>query len=81
MEGSLSIMRKVSVGVLAQFDAEGRLLPVSVTWENGRVYSIDRVLGMRVSRANSENRRYDVVIRAKPAYLYRSGDRWYMEAD
>ena len=74
-------MRKVPVGVLAQFDAEGRLLPVSVTWENGRVYGIDQVLGMRVSRVNRDNRRYDVVIHTQPAYLYRTGDRWYMEAE
>ncbi|MBQ8953917.1 MAG: hypothetical protein IJ048_07345 [Clostridia bacterium] len=74
-------MRKVPVGVLAQFDAEGRLLPVSITWENGRVYHIDRVLGMRVSRMNRDNHRYDVVIHTQPAYLYRAGDRWYMEAE
>ena len=74
-------MRKVPVGVLAQFDADGRLLPVSVTWENGRVYNIDRVLDMRISRANHANRRYDVVIHTQQAYLYRTGDRWYMEAE
>ena len=74
-------MRKVPVGVLAQFDAEGRLLPVSVTWENGRIYRIDHVLGMRVSRMNRDNRRYDVVIRAQQTCLYRTGDQWYMEAE
>lgn len=74
-------MRKVPVGVLAQFDAEGRLLPVSITWENGRVYRIDRILGMRVSRMNRGNHRYDVVIRAQQTCLYRTGDMWYMEAE
>ena len=74
-------MRKVPVGVLAQFDAEGRLLPVSVTWENGRVYNIDRVLDMRVSRTNRGNRRYGVVIHAQQTFLYRTGDMWYMEAE
>ena len=73
-------MRKVPVGVLAQFDASGRLLPVSITWENGRVYQIDRVLGARVSRVNPENKRYDVVIHAQQTFLYRTGDQWYMEA-
>lgn len=73
-------MRKVPVGVLAQFDATGILMPLSVKWQNGRVYTIDRVLDMRVSRVNSDNRRYNVVIHAQEAYLYRSGDRWFMEA-
>ncbi len=74
-------MRKVPVGVLAQFDAAGRLLPVSVTWENGHIYSVDRLLGVRVSRANRDSRRYDVVIHAQPTSLYRTGDMWYMEAE
>ena len=74
-------MRKVPVGVLAQFDAQGRLLPVSVTWENGRIYNIERVLGMRVSRMNRMNHRYDVVIHAQQTCLYRAGDTWYMEAE
>ena len=74
-------MRKVPVGVLAQFDAQGRLLPVSVTWENGRVYNIERVLGMRISRVNRTNHCYDVVIHAQETCLYRAGDMWYMEAE
>ena len=73
-------MRKVPVGVLAQFDAGGRLLPVSVTWENGRVYGIEKVLGMRVSRADRKDRRYDVIIHAQQTCLYRSGDQWYMQS-
>ena len=74
-------MRKVPVGVLAQFDATGRLLPVSITWENGRVYNIDRLLAARVSRLNRENRRYDIVIHAQETHLYRTGDQWYMMAE
>ena len=74
-------MRKVPVGVLAQFDAEGRLLPLSITWENGRVYSIDRVLEVRVSRANRSDRRYDLIILDRQARLYRTGDSWYMDAE
>ena len=73
-------MRKVPVSVLAQFDAAGALMPLSITWENGRIYAIDRVLDRRVSRISRENSRYNVVIHAQPTYLYRTGDRWYMEA-
>ena len=38
---------KVYVGVDARFDTEGRIMPLSITWEDGRVYGIDRVLDMR----------------------------------
>ena len=34
---------KVYVGVDARFDTEGRIMPLSITWEDGRVYGIDRV--------------------------------------
>ena len=34
---------KVYVGVDARFDTEGRIMPLAITWEDGRVYGIDRV--------------------------------------
>lgn len=34
---------KAYVEVLARFTTDGRLLPVSLTWESGKSYAIDRV--------------------------------------
>ena len=39
--------RKVTVRVLAEFNEQGQLLPRSITWEDGRQYSIDRILDVR----------------------------------
>ena len=42
---------KAYVEVLARFTTDGQLLPVSLTWEGGRVYEIDRI--RRVQRLAS----------------------------
>ena len=38
------MVRKVYVEVTAKFDTEGNITPLSVTWEDGTVYEIDRIL-------------------------------------
>ena len=45
--------RKVFVEVTAKFDTEGRIIPLSLLWEDGTVYEINRVLDVR--RAASRN--------------------------
>lgn len=40
-------MRKVYVDVYAEFSSDGRLLPLSFTWDDGRNYKIDRILDIR----------------------------------
>ncbi len=39
--------RKVFVEVTAKFDTEGRIIPLSLLWEDGTVYEINRVLDVR----------------------------------
>ena len=41
------IMRKVLVRVLAEHDTNGHCKPISITWEDGRIYEIDRILDVR----------------------------------
>ena len=41
------MVRKVYVEVTAKFDTEGNITPLSVTWEDGTVYEIDRILDKR----------------------------------
>ena len=42
---------KVYVGVKATFDADGRMIPTSVIWEDGREYIIDKVTDIRQAAA------------------------------
>ena len=73
-------MRKVSVGVLIQFDTAGGVHPISVTWEDGRIFPIETVLDMRPARTSPNRFRYTVRIHGQDTYLYRDGDRWHMES-
>lgn len=55
---------KVYVPVTAYFDADGRLIPTSLTWEDGTVYVIDRVIDIRQAaalKAGGQGDRYTVV--------------------
>lgn len=73
-------MRRVYVGVLTQFDSAGNIHPLSVTWEDGRVYPVESVLELRVARTGVGRFRYTVRIHGQDTYLYRSGDKWFMES-
>lgn len=73
-------MRKVPVGVLTQFGATGDPHPLSITWEDGRVYPIECVMDLRPARTSPVRFRYTVRISGQNTYLYRNGDRWYMES-
>ncbi len=73
-------MRKVPVGVLTQFGADGGAHPLSVTWEDGRVYPIETVMELRPARTSPTRFRYTVRIHGQDTYLYRNGDHWFMES-
>jgi len=74
--------RKVYVKVNADFSPEGELLPRKITWEDGRVYEIMRIV--RRVRAASEKVggggiRYTVVVDGRESYLFREDDKWFVE--
>lgn len=41
------MVRKVYVEVTAKFDTEGNITPLAVTWEDGTVYEIDKIVDKR----------------------------------
>ena len=82
---------KVYVAVTAKFNADGILLPTSITWEDGKRYLIDKVTGIRQAaamKAGGQGDRYTVWINGRQSYLFfeRSTDltgnnigRWFVE--
>lgn len=74
--------RKVYVAVQAAFDADGRVIPLSIEWEDGRRYQIDRVLDIRRAaslKAGGSGIRYAVRIGNRQSYIWREDDRWFVE--
>ena len=64
---------KVYVGVSASFEADGRMFPKALTWEDGTVYEVDRVLDIcqaAAMKAGGQGDRYTVSIRGQNSYLY-----------
>lgn len=64
---------KVYVKVVAAFANDGTLVPLSLTWEDGREYTIDRVLDVRPAaalKAGGQGDRYTVRIQGKESFLF-----------
>ena len=64
---------KVYVPVVVAFDAEGRMFPHAIVWEDGRRYEIERVSDIRPApalRAGGQGDRYTVWIHGQQSYLF-----------
>ena len=77
---------KVYVEVLADFDTEGNIRPVSFVWEDGNTYEIDRILDKRPAasqKAGGAGIRYYVRVRSKSTYMFMEEShgvtKWFME--
>ena len=80
MENSASL--KAYVGVNARFEPDGRLFPLSITWEDGKKYRIDRVLDVRRAaslKGGGTGMRYTVRIGHFVTHLYIEDGRWFVE--
>ena len=74
--------QKVYVKVNADFSEEGELRPKTITWVDGRIYEIVRILHkVRAASTKVGGRgiRYTVVIDGKERFLFREEERWFVE--
>jgi hypothetical protein len=65
--------KKVYVKVTAAFGSDGRLTPLSLIWEDGQEYHIDRVLDVRPSpalKAGGQGDRYTIRTCGKESFLF-----------
>lgn len=82
MVRGITSRRKHYVEVLARIDEDGRVTPVSITWEDGRVFEIDRVLDVRQAaslKVGGTGMRYLVRIGQTTTYLFYENPRWFVE--
>ena len=71
------------VGVIAEFDPEGCMLPRSVRWDDGRLFPVDRILDIRPAaslKAGGAGIRYTCRILGQVRYLFLEDGRWFVEA-
>ena len=75
--------RKVYVKVLSETDEEGNISPISVTWEDGRSFAIDKVTDIRrayAMKVGGTAIRYSVKICGKETYIFAQDGKWFVES-
>lgn len=75
--------RKVFVDVVTRTDVDGVVHPISITWEDGTIYLIDKVMDVRMAaslKAGGQGIRYLCSIDNKSTYLFYEYPRWFVEA-
>ena len=75
--------RKVYVSVVAEIDEEGNKRPLSVKWEDGRVYEIDKVIEVRRAfavKVGGTAVRYTVQVLGKISFLFEDEGNWFAES-
>ncbi len=73
---------KINLEVIAKFDTNGNIRPVSIVWEDGRVFEIDRILDIRKAaslKAGGLGMRYICRICGKTVVLFNDENHWFME--
>ena len=75
-------MMKINLEVNAKFDLDGTVRPTSIIWEDGRVFTVDRVLDVRRAaslKAGGVGVRYICRICGKIVMLWNEEGKWFME--
>ena len=74
--------RKTYLKVRADFDPDGRLIPLMFREEDGPARVIDRVLDIRPApslKAGGQGMRYTVSVGDRLYYLFNDRGRWFAE--
>ena len=75
--------RRVYVRVVVEVDEAGGVHPLSVAWEDGRNFEVDRLLDVRraaSTKVGGQGIRYTCRILGHETYLCEDDGRWFVEA-
>ena len=82
VQGIDSRMKKY-VKVTSATDEDGRVVPLSVEWDDGVTYQVDEVLDARRAaslKVGGTGMRYTIRVGRQTTFLFFEGPRWYVEA-
>lgn len=74
-------MRK-NITVIAKMQDNNMVIPLSILWENGKSYEIDRVLDIRKkasTKGGGMGLRYTCLIKNQERYLWLDEYLWFVE--
>ena len=75
--------RKVFVEVIVKHANDGQKTPLSLTFENGKKYEIDRVRSRKraaCTKVGGGGLRYTIQINGRETYLFEDEDKFWVEA-
>ncbi|HAN21864.1 MAG: hypothetical protein A2Y15_06335 [Clostridiales bacterium GWF2_36_10] len=73
---------KINIAVNVRHETDGKITPLSIIWEDGRTFDIDRISDIRRAaslKAGGVGMRYTCRIRNKQIYLFDEEGCWFME--
>ncbi len=74
---------KQFISVTARFDNDGNLIPVTIHWNDGRSFPIDKILDIRYAASMKEGGaglRYSCRIAGQQRYLFLEDNRWFVDS-
>ncbi|MBQ9438595.1 MAG: hypothetical protein IJU50_09720 [Lachnospiraceae bacterium] len=74
-------MKRLYVTVNCDQTAEGTSIPRSIKWDDQRTSNIKKVLYSCSSPNDFEGIRYTILIGSAEKYLYKAGDKWYVQVN
>ena len=74
---------KVYVEVNVKFYPDGRIMPLTIIWRDGKIFNIDRVTDVRraaARRGGGFGMRYTCMIEGHSSFLFYEGNNlWFVE--
>lgn len=74
--------KRTYVKVVAEFDEDGNIRPLTIEWRDGRRFHVDRLLNVRraaATKAGGQGMRYTCRILGRETYLFEDEGRWFVE--
>jgi hypothetical protein len=74
---------KKFVPVIAKFEEDGKITPLKILWENGRVFDVDYIYDIRPSsslKIGGQGTRYLCRIKNKDVYVYYEKQKWFVRS-
>ena len=74
---------KQYVEVVSNTSEEGIITPLLIVWEDGRKFSIDKIIDRRRAhslKTGGTGIRYTVIVGGQATYLFFENPRWFVEA-
>jgi len=77
-------MGKKCIEISARFSTSGIITPKVIHWEDGRNFSVDRIIDVQRAaslKAGCLGMRYICEVHGKEVLLFNDDNKWFMEVD